>query len=208
MWKVNKKIKVNIEGNTEIVKIIYDKKLKSKNQSFKRGYAPNYIVLRVPENTTDEEIEHRLNLPFYKQWLKGQKELYENDNELCELEVKRLGFKLEERTLDELKEIVEKYINKYKEKFPNVKKVRYKPINGVWGKCNNNKDTLTFNPVLKYLSEEYIEHIVYHEMVHTYCLNHNPPFQRKMIERYPNWRTMEHNFTFWVYLLNKNDIFF
>ena len=148
MWKVNKKIKVNIDGNTEIVKIIYDKKLKSKNQSFKRGYAPNFIVLRVPENTTDEEIEHRLNLPFYKQWLKGQKELYENDNELCELEVKRLGFKLEERTLDELKEIVEKYINKYKEKFPNVKKVRYKPINGVWGKCNNNKDTLTFNPVL------------------------------------------------------------
>ena len=57
----------HIDGNTEIVKIIYDKKLKSKNQSFKRGYAPNYIVLRVPENTTDEEIEHRLNLPFYKQ---------------------------------------------------------------------------------------------------------------------------------------------
>lgn len=110
MWKVNKKIKVNIDGNTEIVKIIYDKKLKSKNQSFKRGYAPNFIVLRVPENTTDEEIEYRLNLPFYKQWLKGQKELYGDNKELYELEVKRLGFKLEERTLDELKEIVEKYI--------------------------------------------------------------------------------------------------
>lgn len=208
MWIVNKKIHIDIDGNKELVKIIYDKKLKSKKQALNRGYAPHFIVVRVPENTTDKEIEERLNKPYYKKWLKEQKQLYPENNNIYEAEVLRLGFKLEERTLDELKEIVTKYINKYKNKFPNVKKVQYKPINGVWGRCNNNKDTLTFNPVLKYLSEEYIEHIVYHEMVHTYCLNHNPPFQRKMIERYPNWRQMEFNFTFWIYLLNKNDIFF
>ncbi|RAP43663.1 MAG: hypothetical protein BZ135_09150 [Methanosphaera sp. rholeuAM6] len=186
-----------------MVKIIYDKNLKT---GIKRQGIINGVLLRVPPNTTDEFIIKRLKTPNYKDWIlrchHTQWEINHQDEKLREL-----GFELEDRSIDELREIIEKYVSKYEKEFIRPK-ISIKPIIGVWGRCSKSKDKLTFNPVMKYISEEFIEFIVYHEMVHTYCLNHNPPFYRKMEERYPDMKEMDKKLDYWSYLLERNEIFF
>ncbi len=201
MWKVDRKITVKVNDKDILVKIYYDDKLKT---GWKKQRLIDSVFLRVPPDTSDEDIRKRLNTPFYKEWVKqvekNKKLISKWDNSL-----EQLGFKLENRTEEELKEIIEKYVAKYEDEFIRPK-ISIRSINGVWGRCSKSKDKLTFNPVMKYISEEYIEFIVYHEMIHTYCLNHNPPFFRKMKERYPNYRQMDRELRMWEYLLEKNDI--
>ena len=55
-----------------------------------------------------------------------------------------------------------------------------------------------------------VEHIVYNEMIHTYHLNHNPPFYREMKKkRYHDWKEWEGKLTFYNYKIRKEtDMFF
>ena len=120
------------------------------------------------------------------------------------------NIKLEPKTLDELKTIVEKYINKHTKLNPKLKKpkiVYYRELKNAWGICSKSKDKLTFHPLMKYFPEKYIEFVVYHELIHTYCLNHNPPFYNEMKKLYPDWRMWDHELHLLLYLLDINEIY-
>ncbi len=163
------------------------------------------FFLRVPPDTSDEDIRKRLNTPFYKEWVKQVEKKTKKYIASWDYRLEQLGFELLDRTEEEFREIIEKYVAKNEDEFVRPK-ISIRPLNGAWAKCSGSKDKLTFSTEMKYIPEEYIEFIVYHEMIHTYCLNHNPPFFRKMKERYPNYRQMDRELRMWECSLEKNDI--
>ena len=209
MWKIDRKIMIHVGKKEVLLKIIYDKKLKK----IKRDYQiESIIVARVPEGKyTDEYLERYFNLPYLKKWFEEIDKEFEGAGELNEEDVKKLeeiGYHLEDRSKKELRAIIEKYVEKFTPQFGKPKQITIRPMNRVWGKCSTSKDKLTFNPVMKYIPEDFIEFIVYHEMIHTYCLNHNPPFYREMAKRYPEWQKWDYSLNTIGYLLSKNDIYF
>lgn len=185
------------------VNVLYEENLKKHQRYFRL----THIVLRVPKDTTDEWITDYINRTETKEWIKNEFESFKDIELEYKLEIKSRHLKLEPRkTKEEFKKIIDKYIDKYTPKFGKPK-VRIRTVKNAWGRCNRNKDTLTFNPLLGYLPEKYIEHTVYHEMIHTYCANHNPPFYRKMKEEYPDWREYEYDKGIYYYLTCKNEIY-
>lgn len=206
MWKVDRKIYINIDGKKVLLKIINDKKIKK----IKRVYYFGDILARVPEGKyTDEYLERYFNMPYLKKWFNRFENKLEGSREVYERDAQEIGLELEDRTVEELRTIIEKYVDKFTPQFGRPKQIIIRPIFEVWGKCSKSKDKLSFNPVMKYLPENLIEFVVYHEMIHTYCLNHNPPFYREMAKRYPDWKDWDYNLDTYAYIIiSKHDILF
>lgn len=205
-YKKDKTLTLNIDGEPYKVNIVYDKRIKK----HRRLFAHDHIVLRLPENTPDQWVYDYFSHWKPKAWAKERKQSNNKVIPKFQKEIKEKNLKLEPKTLEQLKTIVEKNVKKYCETNPKLKKpkkIEYKEIYKAWGKCNLNKDKLTFNILLKYLPEKHIEHVVYHELIHTYCLNHNPPFYNEMKKIYPDWQKWEHEFTLLLYLLDTNEIY-
>ena len=203
-FQKDKTLYVDIDGKQYKVNIVYDKRIKK----HRRLFAHDHIVLRLPEGTQDQWVYDYFNHWKPKAWVKEIDESNEKILLEYQKEIQEKNLKLEPKTLDELKQIVNKYINKYESKFGRPKKIYYKELYNAWGECSVSKDKLTFHPLLMYLPEKYIEHVVYHEMIHQYCLNHNPPFYREMAKVYPDWKEWEHDFELFMYLLDINELYF
>ncbi|MBQ6220913.1 MAG: M48 family metallopeptidase [Methanosphaera sp.] len=206
MWTVDRKIYINIDGKKVLLKIINDKKIKK----IKRVYYFGDILARVPEGKyTDEYLERYFNMPYLKKWFNRLEKKFEGSKEVYERDAQEIGLELEDRTTEELRTIIEKYVDKFTPQFGRPKQIIIRPIFEVWGRCSSSKDKLSFNPVMKYLPENLIEFVVYHEMIHTYCLNHNPPFYREMAKRYPDWKDWDYNLDTYAYIItSKHDILF
>lgn len=201
-YKKDKTLFVDIDGEDYKVNIVYDKGIKK----HRRLFAHDHIILRLPEGTSDQWVYNHFSHWKPKSWVKEKVRQNQKIIPDFQKEIKEKNLKLEPKTLDELKQIVEKYIDKYEPRFGRPK-VFYKELYGAWGKCHKSKDKLTFHELLRFLPEKYIEHVVYHEMIHTYCLNHNPPFYREMEKVYPDWKEWEHDFKLWLYLLDTNELY-
>lgn len=194
---VDKRFKVDINGNNYLVKVIFDKKLKN----IKNKYFFDHILLRVPVDTSKEDIIKYLNTPYRKKWLEAERANGLKSIDLIKRDIKKYDIKLEEKSMDEFKKLVNKYIKKYESRFIHPKQVTYRHLNKAWAQCAKSKDKLIFDYKMRYLPESYIEHIVYHELIHTYCLNHNVVFQRRMEEVYPDFRDWEQGLVLYYYLI-------
>ena len=203
-FEKDKTLYINIDGKEYKVNIVYDKRIKKHRKIF----AHDHIIFRLPEGTPDQWVYDHFDHWKPKAWVKEIDESNEKILLEYQKEIQEKNLKLEPKTLDELKQIVNKYINKYESKFGRPKKIYYKELYNAWGECSVSKDKLTFHPLLMYLPEKYIEHVVYHEMIHQYCLNHNPPFYREMAKVYPDWKEWEHDFELFMYLLDINELYF
>lgn len=63
-------------------------------------------------------------------------------------------------------------------------KIGFRKMKTKWGSCNS-KGNLNFNSYMRYLPDEMIEYIVYHEMVHLIELNHSSRFWDHIRRRFP-----------------------
>ena len=208
MWTIDRKLKIKIGEKDALLNIIYDKKLKKLKKYCSWGFEGE-IFLRVPENMTDEELIRYFNIPIIRKWYYNAEE--ENKGSRKEHEEKIKDLKpLEDRSIEELRTIIEKYVDKFTPQFGRPKQIIIRNIFDVWANCNHGKDRLTFTPPMKYLPEDMIEFIVYHEMIHTYCLNHNPPFYREMAKRYPDWKEWDEKLWYYSYKIRRehDNIFF
>lgn len=202
-YKKDKTLYVDIDGKNYKVNIVYDKRIKK----HRRLFAHDHIVLRLPEGTPDQWVYDYFSHWKPRSWVKKYDKINQELIPKFQKEIKEKNLKLEPKSLDELKQIVEKYIDKYEPRFGRPKKIYFKEMYEAWGDCSSSKDKITFNILLMYFPEKYIEHIVYHEMIHMYCLNHNPPFYREMVKVYPDWKEYEHDFKLILYLLDVNELY-
>ncbi|RAP43662.1 MAG: hypothetical protein BZ135_09145 [Methanosphaera sp. rholeuAM6] len=106
------------------------------------------FFLRVPPDTSDEDIRKRLNTPFYKEWVKQVEKKTKKYIASWDYHLEQLGFELQDRTEEEFREIIEKYVAKYEDEFIRPK-ISIRPLNGAWAKCSGSKDKLTFSTEMK-----------------------------------------------------------
>jgi predicted metal-dependent hydrolase len=89
-----------------------------------------------------------------------------------------------ERTDREFREIVHSYVNSLsKELGLSFGNTYFRRMKTKWGSCSS-KGNLTINKLLRYLPEEIIRYVIYHEIAHT--------LERRHTERF--WRIIEREF--------------
>jgi len=97
----------------------------------------------------------------------------------------------------ELKNFVYYLIEKYsKETGTLPEQVHFRELKSKWGSCGSKR--LTFNTLLRYLPENLIKYIVFHEIVHLKEKNHNDEFQKIISRKFKNYRENEKELlTYW-----------
>ncbi|MBU4075475.1 MAG: M48 family metallopeptidase, partial [Euryarchaeota archaeon] len=76
-------------------------------------------------------------------------------------------------------------------------------IKSKWGSCSPNKN-LTINTLLKYLPENLIEYVIFHEMVHLIERKHNKLFWKFIAIKFDNYEEKEKElFEYWFLIQKK-----
>lgn len=57
-----------------------------------------------------------------------------------------------------------------------------------WGSCNTKTHHVNFSLMLATRSDEELDYVIVHELVHTRVPNHGPDFKRYMDILYPDWK--------------------
>ncbi|PSN85036.1 hypothetical protein B9Q13_00360 [Candidatus Marsarchaeota G2 archaeon ECH_B_SAG-G16] len=100
-----------------------------------------------------------------------------------EEEAKKLN--LYTRSEKELSQTLARFIAKAsKELGVTPLKVKIKRMKSRWGSCNAKSRSVNFNAFLKYLPDELIEYVVYHELLHLKVPSHNERFNTILNAKY------------------------
>lgn len=81
--------------------------------------------------------------------------------------------------------------------------VRFRKMRTKWGSCSS-KGKLNFNTHIKYLPEDLIEYIVFHEMVHLIELNHGPAFQIHIRTRFSDHKDYDRKLSAFWFLIQEH----
>ena len=110
--------------------------------------------------------------------------------------------KIVKRTDEEFRNLVHKLVRKGSAKLKvKVNKIFFRRMRTKWASCSSKKN-LTINTMMKYLPENLIEYIIYHELIHLLEKRHNERFWKIISKRFKNYKELEISlFPHW-FLLN------
>ena len=87
------------------------------------------------------------------------------------------------RSEEDLKKLVNRFAKKFSMELKvSIKKIYFKKLKSKWGSCSS-KGNLTFNSLLRHLSEDLIKYVVLHEVAHRIEKKHKDGFW-DIISRY------------------------
>ena len=111
--------------------------------------------------------------------------------------------KLNNRTLDQLKKLVNTTIQEIQTKHNcRINKVYYRKMKTKWASLSQNNN-LTINTLLKHLPQNLIQYVIFHELTHTTQRKHNTTFWKLIAQKYPNHQTKEKQLlTHWFLIQN------
>ncbi|MEX2409900.1 MAG: M48 family metallopeptidase [Candidatus Paceibacterota bacterium] len=121
-----------------------------------------------------------------------------------EIKLKFNNLKLEEKSIEELKEIVNSEIFKFSDTLNiNPNRVVFREMKTKWGSCSS-KNNLTFNTLLRFLPKNLIKYVTYHEICHLRRLKHDVYFWNYIEKEYSNHKKYEEKlFGYWFLINNK-----
>jgi len=165
------------------------RKIKYPRLEFKTGTL--HLILPHEENPMDIIENH-------KNWIDRK----ENFIKKCLKDAKKK--KIVVRTEEEFRNIVFNLVNKDSKRLRlKVGKVFFRKMQTKWASCSTKKN-LTINTLMKYLPENLIEYIIYHELTHLLEKRHNERFWNLISNRFINYAELEKGlFSYW-FLINKN----
>ena len=108
-----------------------------------------------------------------------------------------------ERTDEELKQMIASIVENisYDLKI-NINNLYFRRMKSKWGSCSPNKN-LTINTLLKYLPDNLIEYVIFHEMIHLKERKHNEHFWKIISTKFDNYEEKETElFEYW-FLIQK-----
>jgi predicted metal-dependent hydrolase len=163
---------------------------------FRVEFSPEKAVIVTPyfSNVGKFLEENRVKI------LKKKKQLSERLKKSREIS---LNF----RTLDELVNVINQKIKIYSYKLE-VKHsgVLFRKMKRTMGSCKKN-GMLTFNTRLKYMSEDIIDYIVFHELLHIKIKGgHNRAFRKKIKEQFPNYKILNEQISRYLLKINNEEI--
>lgn len=110
---------------------------------------------------------------------------------------------IKDRTDKELRSLVNRYAEAaQKDLNTKIKKIYFRKMTTKWASHSQNNN-LTINTQLKFLPEELISYIVYHEITHNLERKHNDNFWTVISKRYPNHNDKENDLLTYWFLIQK-----
>lgn len=147
----------------------------------------------LPEGYDPEEAIQK-----HERWIKDKLNIIEQA--VKEAEEKTLVNK----SRNELREIIEKLTRGYeKELGIRVNNIFIRRMKTKWASCSP-KQNLTVNELARYLPEQLLGYIVYHEMVHLLEKRHTEKFWKLVSKRYANHQKLERKLlSYWFLIMKK-----
>lgn len=169
------------------------------------GYTTDYRDVKYPRLefktgnlllVLPEDYQNEINLiEKHKGWI-YKKSLMIN---LARKEGKEKQIKLGDKTdtKDFIIILVEKFSREIGTK---VDKIYFRELKSKWGSCSP-KRRLTFNTLLKYLPENLIKYVVFHEIVHLKERYHNGRFWSIISQKFKNYKKNEKELLIYWFLI-------
>jgi predicted metal-dependent hydrolase len=152
-------------------------------------YKTGTLNLILPKHYKTE----KQTLEKYKKWIQ-RKELVITKalEEAKEMEINQ------DRTDKQLRELVQTLAPKYQEELnARINKIYFRKMRTKWASHSRNGN-LTINTLLKYLPENIIEYILYHEIAHSIERKHNGKFWSLINEKFQDHSVKEKDLlTYW-----------
>lgn len=111
-----------------------------------------------------------------------------------------------ERDVDELRELLRFKVDKFSEELGvKPKRIVLRKMKSKWGSCSSKKN-LNFNKILKYLPDELIEYVVFHEIAHLKETKHDKEFWKIISSKISDYAKKENDLMdYWFLIQTKID---
>jgi hypothetical protein len=141
---------------------------------------------------------HQQLLQKHKKWIRQKHQTIQNA--LQQAKILQLNHK---RTIPQLKTLIKKLVKQYQTELnTRTNKIIYRKMKTKWASYSKNKN-LTINTILKYLPENLIEYIIYHEITHSIERKHNQNFWNIMTKKHPDYETREKDLLTYWFIIQK-----
>lgn len=108
------------------------------------------------------------------------------------------------RREDELKQLILNLVDLYATQLPiHVKKVFFRKMRTKWASCSSKKN-LTFNTLMRFLPQELIEYITFHEMLHLIEKRHSEWFWKRLSTKFKDYQEKEKQLLVYWFLIQKS----
>jgi hypothetical protein len=152
-------------------------------------YKTGTLLLILPKSYKDENQ----TLEKYKKWIQ-KKELVIR-KALEEAQAKNLKLN---RTDKELRSLIDTLAENYQTELnTKINRIYFRKMKTKWASHSRNGN-LTVNSLLKYLPQDTIEYVIYHEITHSIERKHNEKFWNIITRKFPDYETREKDLlTYW-----------
>ena len=174
-----------MQPNKITYKVVY-RRIKYPRIELKTGK----IVVILPKGHDPEQI-----LRKHEKWIQDKLNII--SKALSETEEKSLV----NRGRDDLRGIVERFVGSYERELGvNINKIFIRKMKTKWASCSSRRN-LTINELMKYLPEQLIGYVVYHELAHLIEKRHNEKFWRIISRKYPDYQKFENQLLAYWFLI-------
>ncbi len=174
----------------EIPYAINYRNIKYPRLEFKTGT----LQLILPKNY---EKQNEL-LEKHKTWI--NKKQQEIQNAIKKANIKQLNYT---RTLPQLKNLVTQLILSFQRELNvEINKIYFRKMKTKWASRSKNNN-LTLNTLLRYLPEDLIRYIIFHETLHTIERRHNQRFWNLVKKKFQDYEDKEKDLLAYWFLIQK-----
>ncbi len=151
------------------------------------------LLLVLPKNADEEEI-----IKKHEKWIYQRSRDIETAVE--ESRKKKLDL---DRTDEEFKRLVDSFVEEFtRELGVNINHIDFRKMKSKWGSCSSKKN-LTINTLLKYLPENLLRYVIYHETVHLVERKHNGHFWDIISSKFGNHQGNEKELLIYWFLIQR-----
>ena len=179
-----------MDKETEIPYTFAYRNVKHPRLEFKTGTL--LLVLPKTHKNPKQALEK------YKKWIQRKQQTI--NKALQEAKTKTMN---QNRTEKDLRTLVNTHAQKsQKELKTQINKIFFRKMKTKWASCSKN-DNLTINILLKYVPEDLIEYIIFHETAHTRERRHNDAFWKIIHTKFKDPETKEKSLLTYWFLIQK-----
>ncbi|PKP60247.1 MAG: metal-dependent hydrolase [Candidatus Altiarchaeales archaeon HGW-Altiarchaeales-2] len=164
------------------------------------------LRLILQKNCKDDKYKVDKILERHKNWIYNNAKAIEDAKDYAKNNA--MNNLVKKRGIRKLNAIVIHYVKKFSDEInTEVKHLCFRKMVSKWGSCSAN-GKITFNTYLKYLPEELIQYVVFHEVLHLKEKNHSKKFWEITGEKFKNHKVYEKEMLAYGFLMEKRHIKF
>ena len=157
-------------------------------------YKTGTLQLILPKTTKDE----KQTLQKYQKWIQKKEQIIKKALE--EAQAKNLNLN---RTDKELRNLIHTLAQNYQTQLnTKINKIYFRKMKTKWASHSKNGN-LTVNTLLKYLPQDIIEYVIYHEITHSIERKHNQNFWNIITKRFPDYENKEKDLLTYWFIIQK-----